>query len=247
MARKQKAPGAGPNMAYLMSFGDTMTTLLAFFIVLNSLAKEQTGAKLYAGTGSFVSAVSSFGMPGSAPGDNSRHVIKMEEPVPTYVVPDPEGGEPEMGARDPDDKNDALRVVDREQEDHERFLREMDRLFDVKQLRKTKSSLAIDIFNPLVEDEPYLSELHYKAVGQVLPMLYRDNFQVDVVVWATTPSPTAWKRATQQSKVISDRIAIMANLSPENRARLKGVGRPWFDATAERPVLSFVVRKMDDA
>ena len=52
MARKQKAPGAGPNMAYLMSFGDTMTTLLAFFIVLNSLAKEQTGAKLYAGTGS---------------------------------------------------------------------------------------------------------------------------------------------------------------------------------------------------
>ena len=152
-----------------------------------------------------------------------------------------------MGARDPDDKNDALRVVDREQEDHERFLREMDRLFDVKQLRKTKSSLAIDIFNPLVEDEPYLSELHYDAVGQVLPMLYRDNFQVDVVVWATTPSPTAWKRATQQSKVISDRIAIMANLSPENRARLKGVGRPWFDATAERPVLSFVVRKMDDA
>jgi hypothetical protein len=97
MARKQKAPGAGPNMAYLMSFGDTMTTLLAFFIVLNSLAKEQTGAKLYAGTGSFVSAVSSFGMPGSAPGDNSRHVIKIEEPVPTYVVPDPEGGEPEMG------------------------------------------------------------------------------------------------------------------------------------------------------
>ena len=54
MAKKQKRVPSGPSNAYLVSFGDTMTALLAFFIVLNSLATEQTGANLYSGTGSFV-------------------------------------------------------------------------------------------------------------------------------------------------------------------------------------------------
>ena len=54
MARKKKLPEP-PSKAYLISFGDTMTALLAFFIVLNSLAQEQTGAKLHAGTGSLPS------------------------------------------------------------------------------------------------------------------------------------------------------------------------------------------------
>ena len=38
-----------------------MTALLAFFIALNSLAHEQTGAHLYAGTGAFIRAFSSEG------------------------------------------------------------------------------------------------------------------------------------------------------------------------------------------
>ncbi|MCP4857370.1 MAG: hypothetical protein GY903_23045, partial [Fuerstiella sp.] len=47
----------GPNQSYLISFGDTMTALLAFFIILNTLAEEQTGANLHAGTGSFMESV----------------------------------------------------------------------------------------------------------------------------------------------------------------------------------------------
>ena len=50
MARK-KEPDKGPSQAYLISFGDTMTTLLAFFIVLCSMAEDQTGANLYSGNG----------------------------------------------------------------------------------------------------------------------------------------------------------------------------------------------------
>ncbi|MCA9059275.1 MAG: hypothetical protein KDA85_12285, partial [Planctomycetaceae bacterium] len=40
MGKRCTCPSFGPSQAYLLSFGDTMTALLAFFIVLNSLAKE---------------------------------------------------------------------------------------------------------------------------------------------------------------------------------------------------------------
>ena len=74
MARKKKPQSDGPSQAYLISFGDTMTALLAFFIVMNSLAEEQTGAKLYSGTGSFIRAVRTMGMPGMFPSDKSSRM-----------------------------------------------------------------------------------------------------------------------------------------------------------------------------
>ena len=40
MARCKENCPSGPNNAYLISFGDTMTALLAFFIVLNSLVSS---------------------------------------------------------------------------------------------------------------------------------------------------------------------------------------------------------------
>ncbi|MEZ6064742.1 MAG: flagellar motor protein MotB [Planctomycetaceae bacterium] len=71
MPREKKRPSSGASNAYLISFGDTMTALLAFFIVLNSLAEEQTGAKLHRGTGSFVQALNNMGMPGFFTGEVS--------------------------------------------------------------------------------------------------------------------------------------------------------------------------------
>ena len=77
MSRKQKPPPSKPSKAYLVSFGDTMTALLAFFIVLNSFAKDQTGANMHSGTGSFVNAMSTSGLPGHYPGDRSDLVSPL--------------------------------------------------------------------------------------------------------------------------------------------------------------------------
>ena len=87
MAKKPKAPDSGPSNAYLLSFGDTMTALLAFFIVLNSLAEEQSGANLYAGSGSFVQTTASFRAPGSATGDTQKTAVPLKAPSPLYMVP----------------------------------------------------------------------------------------------------------------------------------------------------------------
>ena len=72
---RKKTPISKPSKAYLISFGDTMTALLAFFIVLNAFAKEQTGANMYAGTGSFMSAKRTIALSGGEPGDRSRLLI----------------------------------------------------------------------------------------------------------------------------------------------------------------------------
>ncbi|MCZ6596402.1 MAG: OmpA family protein [Planctomycetota bacterium] len=56
--RKKGAP------AWMVSFGDMMTLILTFFILLISLAREQAEGLVAQGIGSFVVELRSFGLPG---------------------------------------------------------------------------------------------------------------------------------------------------------------------------------------
>jgi len=53
-----------PVPAYMMSYGDMMTLLLTFFILLVSMAQEQNAGFVAAGRKSFVRALNSGGLPG---------------------------------------------------------------------------------------------------------------------------------------------------------------------------------------
>src|ERR1700674_1695735 len=79
--RKRGFPGINTE-GWMMSYADMATTLLAMFIVLSTMGKDQTGISLYNGTGSFVHAEQSFGLPGLFP--NSSKVIVLPEPGPHY-------------------------------------------------------------------------------------------------------------------------------------------------------------------
>lgn len=50
--------------AWMVSFGDMMTLILTFFILLVSLSKEQQEGLVAKGVGSFLVALRSFGLPG---------------------------------------------------------------------------------------------------------------------------------------------------------------------------------------
>lgn len=230
MSRKKKAPPSGPSNAYLMSFGDTMTALLAFFIVLNSLAKEQTGANLHAGTGSFVTAVSSLGLPGTLSTEHSRKAVQFDEPSPFYMAEAAEGEE-----------SNSLRVLDREREEFQRLLNELERFYQVESLPSTRAAVVFDVFQKLEPGDKPLCRGGRRMLNRTRPMLGRPNYEIEIVVWATTPSRTAWLRAFDQAKRISDQYAREVRLSDEMRNRLRPVARPWLFSEEKRPVLSIVV------
>ena len=244
MGKKNKIPDKGPSNAYLLSFGDTMTTLLAFFIVLNSLAEEQTGANLYRGTGSFVQTVSSFGMPGNLPGDGHSTAVSLETPGPLYVVPADDEASAGKEAMGPDENDDSLRIIDREREDFERFANELERLSNVQEEPAVTGEAVFDIFNPLNKEPPFLGAAYRDALDTLLPALYKSDHRVEVTVWATTPSPSAWKRAAVASAGIRDELILMGSLKQAEMARLTTTAKPWIDSVAKRPVVTIVVRKM---
>ena len=246
MARKKK-PSSGPSNAYLLSFGDTMTTLLAFFIVLNSLAEDQTGANLHSGTGSFAQAMTAIGGGGSVPGNRGKTVVRQNAPMPDYVVPDPDGERSETGAAGPDDNPNELRVIDRDDDDFQRMMDEMSRLAEIDKKTSVTGEAVFDYFNRLNREAPLLSQEYRDAMTNVIPLLHQSQYEVMLIVWATTPGRKAWTRATEQASAITEELASMARLSEQQRGQLRGVAKPWFDKKAKRPVLSVIARRVTTA
>ncbi|MFW6162398.1 MAG: OmpA/MotB family protein [Planctomycetota bacterium] len=71
--------------AYMTSFADMMTLMLTFFILLVSFAEEQRAELVAAGTGSFVNAIETLGLPGLLPG--GRRTIEMGQVPANFTIP----------------------------------------------------------------------------------------------------------------------------------------------------------------
>lgn len=242
MARKKKPPAEGPSNAYLMSFGDTMTTLLAFFIVLNSLAEEQTGANLHSGTGSFVRVMNSMGLSGKFQGDRSNRAVNLDGANPLYISPDDskEAGRPAVG---PDENPNELRVIDREADQLERFLERMDERYQLQPTDETSAEIVLDFFEPFASEGPLLSGPYRSAALEVASRAVDPEFRIEFTVWATTPSHSAIKRAAKRALRIQTEFIQMLQLNAASQQRISATARCWFDSKAKRPVMSLTVRK----
>src|SRR5581483_8996155 len=90
MLRRRKPADSHINTeGWMMSYADMATILLAMFIVLSTLGKDQTGVNLYNGTGSFRKALDSFGLPGFF--SSSSMPIQLSYPSPHYSLQQPGG------------------------------------------------------------------------------------------------------------------------------------------------------------
>ncbi len=245
MARKKnKGVDAGPSQAYLLSFGDTMTTLLAFFIVLNSLAEEQTGANLYAGTGSFMSAVNSFGLGGVMRDDLTSRAVSHDASNPKFMSESPDDSAAVAHGVGPDDEDDAMRIIDREAEQYERFINEMARISEVDVAPNITGQSTFDFFEPLSHRPPFILRQYMNVLSKAIPYLRRPGYRVELIVWATTPAESAWRRAIAQAGEVSREIGAAARLNDEQMARLQAYGSTWIHSEEQRPALSIVVRRV---
>ena len=76
MAKFKEEPKVGPP-AYMVSFGDMMTLILTFFILLISMSKEQNIGLIAQGVGSFIIAIESQGLPGIMPANEKQEVFEF--------------------------------------------------------------------------------------------------------------------------------------------------------------------------
>lgn len=257
MSRKQKAPPAKPSKAYLVSFGDTMTALLAFFIVLNSFAKDQTGANMHSGTGSFVNAISSIGLPGTKPGKRTHLMTQKKAPAPLYAVHSDDEDKDVPGRLGPDSEQDQKRIIDRQTDEFKRFLAEISRQHVVEEQSPTRSQVVLDSFEQLRRksgsnkssdsDDAWrpLQENAIEVASEAIGQLVRRDFELEIIVWAPLPSSISLKRTMETATSIQAQIDSSFLLNPSQQARITYSAKPWLFVDAKRPKVSFVLSRLD--
>jgi hypothetical protein len=253
---RQKKGGHGgepDSLAWMMSYADMATILLAMFIVLSTFAKDQTGISLYYGTGSFRAAVTSFGVPGLMA--NSAQTVGLQAPGTQHTMGEPDPAEPEgdtstarQKKENDSGKNGAdapARIIDGEEENFQRFVGEMDRHFRTAKLPRTAGQTALDFYDRLNSSPPYLTAAQREQVAPLLPLLRRNGYRLQVVIWAGIPRDTATTRAAEEAVSVVEELTAEAGLDAAARRRLIAVGQSWPYRDVARPVMSVIVTRTD--
>ena len=239
MARRKQQASSGPSKAYLVSFGDTMTALLAFFIVLNSLAKEQTGANLHAGTGSFARAFSNSGLPGGFSGNRSQAVVRKSAPKPIYALSDNTSDDPDKVGPDDTDKSDSIQ--DREKEQFQKFLSQIEKQFRLDDQPPLTNQTAIDSFEPMDPAAGGLSRHALKILSEAIPKLRQPAGSLEIILWTPMPSPSHMERLLDSSIQVRNEVESLFWLDLDERRRIRYRVKPWLFSDAKRPVLSVII------
>jgi hypothetical protein len=239
--KKKQLPGEDQtnSLAWMVSYADMATILLAMFIVLSTCSKDQTGLTLYHGTGSFDRATQSFGLPGLMP--NSLRMVSLSNSGPSHSFPPPAEWKKNQGP----DPNTPDRVIDSEEERFQYFLTELGHALPVNKLPRPMGQATMDLFEPLDRNPPYLKEFHRQNILPLLPLLRNKQIQIQVVVWAGIPVDSAIVRSATQANGIVDALTASTALTPAERSRLVGVGQCWRYRDVRRPVVSFVVTRSE--
>jgi hypothetical protein len=241
--RRKQADSQINTEGWMMSYADMATILLAMFIVLSTLGKDQTGVNLYNGTGSFRKALDSFGLPGIFP--TSARPIQMNYPSPHYSL-ESSGDQPGRGqSSGTGEEGLPARTIDAEQEQMQRFLQEVGRRFPVEKVPRAQGQAVVDFYDRLNKSPPYLAPNQSAVIGQTVPILRGSNFRVFVVVWAPTPGDKAWVRAAKQAQLVAQEIADTAQLDAKARERLVPLGQPWRYRDFQRPIMSLIIVKTE--
>lgn len=219
-----------------------MTAMLAFFIVLNTLAQEQTGANLHAGTGSFVNSLNSMGLPGTFAGNRSKRMQQHADTAPKYIV-NPDRTETMGNGVGPDKKSDGLPVRDWEYENLQRTIMEFDEFFEVDQIETKQSSVVMDVFDRIGTGDASLTPNAKKILVRSLKVLVMPNYRVEVKVWSTTPAKSSLTRATNQATQIKS--TILKQFPMLEKDRVKCASSLWPFSDDKRPTLSIIIVKRD--
>jgi hypothetical protein len=226
--RRAITPGKIDPLGWMMSYADMATILLALFIVLSALSRDQTGITFQRATASLAEAREAFGLPGLF--STSAQPIAFEGPTPRYAYAEGGDAQPE-------------RILDGDEENLKRFVEEIRRQFPCERGPAVAGRVIVDLYEPLGKKAPYLAGSHAEAIHQVLPMLERSKYRLQLIVWAATPAPAVWARAVDHAGLVLAEFAKGAELEDSTLRRISPEGQPWRYRDVRRPAMSLVLTR----
>lgn len=232
--RKKKKGDAEGLPSWIVSYGDLVTTLLCFFIILSTLAKDQTGMRLYAGLESFRNRPVFPEVFGSS--KRSSNMVLLDVPASSKI--------PKSLMESPQKQAEKKRLMDLELADFQRFLGEMQRQFEVQKSSVTWKTVTFDIFEPLSQPSLTPGPQATKKITEMMRLVLQGNYQLTIMVWATMPSKSAWIRAGNQANSVAGHVITQWNLTPQDQKRILPQGRVWRYRDSPRPVLSLVLARV---
>ena len=242
MSKRKKKALSKPSQAYLISFGDTMTAMLAFFIVLNSLAKDQTGANMHAGTGSFSAAIRGLGLPGRFKTKRARETVKMNDSSPSYIAGAPDEAEHSGTKKGPDSGDNQVRSVDRDAERAQRIINELSSQFAFAEDQQTSSRVEFDLFESVRSEKPYLPSSARQLINQSLRLLLAGTHRMEVILWARMPSRTTIEKSSRRADEINQFYA--QQWPPRVLSQVQFQTRLWSLRDEKRPTVTIAIIKV---
>lgn len=231
MARHRKKIDGHINAeGWMMSYADMATILLAMFIVLSTLGKDQTGASLNKGLESWRASRQFFGLDGLFPHSNRLH--DFGETHPHYSVEQPDTDGPRVD-----------QTLAGEEATLQNLQQEFERRFSLQKAPKLLGRASLDFFDPLNAKAPYLTAKHQPTLAQLTPYLLKPDFHIVLVVWAPMPSATAMKRTLEKATGVA--AEIRANLPLSASRSLLAVAQTWDSPDHQRPVFSLIISRVE--
>jgi hypothetical protein len=210
-----------------VAYCSIMTLLLAFFIILQAFATEQQAGLFYAGQGSFVRALETFGLGGLWDPPGARAL--RGESGPRYMSTE--------GQEDPPDE----RRIDPEMEEAQRALEAVSGLFDVQDLRPGSGwrvSLPTPFSTQVMDgtiDEGEEAQFCQDLARRVEPLMLARGFviRVGTVLHCTAQEEPALAQSALAATE-NVRQKLLAGMSPA--ARQKAAGRMYSFCRRDPPL-----------
>lgn len=204
--RKPPEDGDEPGVPlYMLSFGDMMTNLLCFFILLCAFANEQRMGFISDGLGAFRAALLSHGLPGLLPSDRTSVDLGAREvlfrPARSHL---PKLLEERDGVMD-DGNRQALREV----------------VVDALRSSETTDLPLALVFTAGSSD---LSPSHRRTLAEVAPYLAGGNFNIRIAGYAYDEGKEyagEWHLAWRRARAVAAFLVESGGIEPQ---RLLPVG-----------------------
>jgi hypothetical protein len=143
----------------------------------------------------------------------------------------------------PDDTDENQRVLDRDKEQFQKFLDDIEATFGLQTHLPIAAQTVFDSFEPWDRQTGLLSSHAIQLLSESVGKLRQPEVRLEVIVWATMPSGKNLQAKLDKSVRLRAQVEKLFWLNSGQKSRIRYSVKPWLFSDAKRPVVSVVYSK----